>query len=151
LQDDLDLWVKSYNEERPHQGRWCFGKTPLQTFLDAIPIAGQKMIAAGPPSAMNGPPRKGHCLQDQVQVTTSSVYLRNATTAASSSFVRTVERTSFGPHRGIVGKAPLLPLGDSLRVDPVVFSQLVQALLTMLYCSMHCRRRAGASMVSFVP
>src|ERR1700738_2904897 len=22
LQDDLDLWVKSYNE-RPHQGRWC--------------------------------------------------------------------------------------------------------------------------------
>jgi hypothetical protein len=34
LQDDLDLWVKNYNEERPHQGRWCFGKTPLQTFLD---------------------------------------------------------------------------------------------------------------------
>jgi transposase InsO family protein len=44
LQDDLDLWVKSYNEERPHQGRWCFGKTPLQTFLDAI--AREKMIAA---------------------------------------------------------------------------------------------------------
>ena len=42
LQDDLDLWVKSYNEERPHQGRWCFGKTPLQTFLDAIPIAGRE-------------------------------------------------------------------------------------------------------------
>src|SRR6202043_969517 len=46
LQDDLDLWVKSYNEERPHQGRWCFGKTPLQTFLDAIPIAREKTIAA---------------------------------------------------------------------------------------------------------
>jgi transposase InsO family protein len=46
LQDDLDLWIKSYNEERPHQGRWCFGKTPLQTFLDAIPIAKEKMIAA---------------------------------------------------------------------------------------------------------
>src|SRR6202011_2678393 len=26
LQNDLDLWVRSYNEERPHQGRWCFGK-----------------------------------------------------------------------------------------------------------------------------
>jgi hypothetical protein len=39
LQDGLDLWVKSYNEERPHQGRWCFGKTPLQTFLDGIPVA----------------------------------------------------------------------------------------------------------------
>jgi transposase InsO family protein len=46
LQDDLDEWVRSYNEERPHQGRWCFGKTPLQTFLDAIPIARDKMIAA---------------------------------------------------------------------------------------------------------
>jgi hypothetical protein len=46
LQNDLDLWIKSYNEERPHQGRWCFGKTPLQTFLDAIPIAREKMIAA---------------------------------------------------------------------------------------------------------
>jgi transposase InsO family protein len=46
LQDDLDEWIKSYNEERPHQGRWCFGKTPTQTFLDAIPIAREKMIAA---------------------------------------------------------------------------------------------------------
>jgi transposase InsO family protein len=46
LQNDLDLWIKSYNEERPHQGRWCFGKTPMQTFLDAIPIAREKMIAA---------------------------------------------------------------------------------------------------------
>jgi len=39
LQNDLDLWVRSYNEERPHQGRWCFGKTPMQTFLDPTPIA----------------------------------------------------------------------------------------------------------------
>ncbi|MFZ0495734.1 MAG: IS481 family transposase, partial [Methylocella sp.] len=46
LQDDLDPWVKSCNEERPHRGRWCFGKTPMQTFLDAIPIARAKMIAA---------------------------------------------------------------------------------------------------------
>lgn len=46
LQADLDSWIASYNEERPHQGRWCFGKTPMQTFLDAIPIAKEKMIAA---------------------------------------------------------------------------------------------------------
>jgi hypothetical protein len=37
LQDDLDEWIRSYNEERPHQGRWCFGKTPLQTFLRRHP------------------------------------------------------------------------------------------------------------------
>ena len=28
------------------RGRWCFGKTPMQTFLDAKPIAEEKMIAA---------------------------------------------------------------------------------------------------------
>jgi transposase InsO family protein len=32
LQADLDLWLKLYNEERPHQGRWCYGETPMQTF-----------------------------------------------------------------------------------------------------------------------
>jgi transposase InsO family protein len=46
LQADLDAWVREYNEVRPHQGRWCFGKTPMQTFLDAILIAREKMIAA---------------------------------------------------------------------------------------------------------
>jgi transposase InsO family protein len=46
LQTDLDDWIREYNEERPHQGRWCFGKTPMQTFLDAKPLAKEKMIAA---------------------------------------------------------------------------------------------------------
>jgi hypothetical protein len=46
LQTDLDCWITEYNAARPHQGRWCFGKTPLQTFLDAKPIAKEKMIAA---------------------------------------------------------------------------------------------------------
>jgi transposase InsO family protein len=46
LQADLDAWIRSYNEDRPHQGRWCFGKTPMQTFLDAVPLAREKLIAA---------------------------------------------------------------------------------------------------------
>jgi len=46
LQTDLDEWIRSYNEERPHQGRWCFGKTPMQTFLDASSIARDKIISA---------------------------------------------------------------------------------------------------------
>ena len=46
LQADLDAWVCEYNEARPHQGRWCFGKTPMQTFLDALPMTKEKMIAA---------------------------------------------------------------------------------------------------------
>ena len=39
LQTDLDAWLAEFNLNRPHQGRWCFGKTPMQTFLDAKPIA----------------------------------------------------------------------------------------------------------------
>ena len=46
LQADLDEWVTSYNEQRPHQGRWCFGKTPMQTFIDATPPPKKRMIAA---------------------------------------------------------------------------------------------------------
>jgi hypothetical protein len=33
-----------YNELRPHQGRWCYGKTPLQTFVDGVPLAHEKML-----------------------------------------------------------------------------------------------------------
>jgi hypothetical protein len=33
------------NRQRPHQGRWRFGKTPMQTFLDALPLAKEKLMA----------------------------------------------------------------------------------------------------------
>src|SRR3989440_682922 len=46
LQTDLDTWLVDYNQQRPHQGRWCFGKTPMETFLDAIPLAKEKLMAA---------------------------------------------------------------------------------------------------------
>ena len=44
LQRDLDRWLQEYNEIRPHQGRWCYGKTPLQTFTDAAPLAREKVL-----------------------------------------------------------------------------------------------------------
>jgi hypothetical protein len=44
LQEDLDLWLTEYNEERTHSGKYCFGKTPLQTFLDARYLADEKML-----------------------------------------------------------------------------------------------------------
>jgi transposase InsO family protein len=46
LQQDLDAWLLEYNERRPHQGRWCYGKTPMQTFLDSIPLAKEKTLKA---------------------------------------------------------------------------------------------------------
>src|SRR6187399_912063 len=48
LQTDLDSWIADYNQHRSHQGRWCFGKTPVQTFLDAVPLAKEKLMAACP-------------------------------------------------------------------------------------------------------
>lgn len=45
LQTDLDAFLETYNQQRPHQGRWCFGKTPMQTFLDTVPLAKEKLIA----------------------------------------------------------------------------------------------------------
>lgn len=44
LQEDLDLWVYEYNNERPHTGKHCYGKTPMQTFLDSIHLAKEKML-----------------------------------------------------------------------------------------------------------
>ena len=44
LQTDLDKWVERYNCERTHSGKYCFGKTPMQTFMDSIPLAKEKMI-----------------------------------------------------------------------------------------------------------
>ena len=46
LQADLDSWLKDYNELRTHQGRWCFGKTPMQTFLDTLPLAKETLLQA---------------------------------------------------------------------------------------------------------
>lgn len=44
LQNDLDEWLREYNELRPHSGKYCYGKTPMQTFLDSLPLAKEKML-----------------------------------------------------------------------------------------------------------
>lgn len=44
LQADLDNWMKSYNEKRTHSGKYCFGKTPMETFLDTLPLAKEKKL-----------------------------------------------------------------------------------------------------------
>jgi transposase InsO family protein len=46
LQTDLDGWLREYHENRVHQGRWGYGRTPMQTFLDTIPLAKEKLLAA---------------------------------------------------------------------------------------------------------
>ncbi|WP_342271063.1 IS481 family transposase [Candidatus Tisiphia endosymbiont of Parasteatoda lunata] len=42
LQKDLDTWLHYYNNERPHSGKYCYGKTPMQTFKDSKKLAFEK-------------------------------------------------------------------------------------------------------------
>lgn len=44
LQADLDDWINDYNENRTHTGKYCYGKTPMQTFLDSLTLAKEKML-----------------------------------------------------------------------------------------------------------
>ena len=44
LQADLDEWMQHYNHERPHSGRYCFGKTPFETFLESLTLAKDKQL-----------------------------------------------------------------------------------------------------------
>ena len=37
---------ENHSGDDTHQGRWCFGKTPMQTFLDTLPLAKEKLMAA---------------------------------------------------------------------------------------------------------
>ncbi len=45
LQVDLDAWTRFYNEQRTHSGKHCYGKTPLQTFIQSLPLAKDKLLA----------------------------------------------------------------------------------------------------------
>lgn len=52
LQQDLDTWMAYYNNnERPHSGRYCYGKTPMQTFKESLTLAKQKMLSDLSPAA----------------------------------------------------------------------------------------------------
>jgi transposase InsO family protein len=51
LQADLDQWLNYYNNDRPHSGRYCFGKTPMQTFDESITLAKQKLLNQVSPAA----------------------------------------------------------------------------------------------------
>ena len=44
LQADLDEWLREYNLTRTHSGKYCYGKTPMQTFLDSAHLAREKIL-----------------------------------------------------------------------------------------------------------
>ena len=47
LQTDLDDWLEHYNRERPHSGRYCYGKSPWETFQATRLLALEKDLTRG--------------------------------------------------------------------------------------------------------
>lgn len=45
LQEDLDKWLDYYNNERTHTGKYCLGKTPIQTWDAGLHLAKEKMVS----------------------------------------------------------------------------------------------------------
>lgn len=44
IQKDLDEWMYYYNHERTHSGKYCYGKTPMQTWQESLHLAKQKLL-----------------------------------------------------------------------------------------------------------
>jgi hypothetical protein len=44
LQQDLDHWLTHYNEERPHNGRYCYGKAPSRSLMNLLPLPHKKLL-----------------------------------------------------------------------------------------------------------
>jgi transposase InsO family protein len=44
LQADVDEWIEQYNRERTHTGKYCSGRTLLQTFRETKHLAQAKML-----------------------------------------------------------------------------------------------------------
>ncbi len=45
LQADADVWLEYYNNERTHTGKHCYGKTPMQTWINSIHLAKEKILS----------------------------------------------------------------------------------------------------------
>jgi transposase InsO family protein len=44
IQADVDVWMEAYNVERTHSGKYCYGKTPMQTFIESAKLAHDRQL-----------------------------------------------------------------------------------------------------------
>jgi hypothetical protein len=75
LQADLDRWMDYYNNERTHSGKYCFGKTPMETFTNSIPLAKTKLLEyLTEDQFFSNPPKKGLEESTTVQLENKTLY-----------------------------------------------------------------------------
>ena len=65
MQQDIDRWLRFYNNERAHSGRYCYGKTPMQIFEDSEGLAKEKDVnnLFGQSSTFKLPVKRNQALQ----------------------------------------------------------------------------------------
>lgn len=51
FQADVDAWMDGYNTERTHSGKYCYGKTPMQTFVESAKLAQDKQLDRNAPTS----------------------------------------------------------------------------------------------------
>jgi transposase InsO family protein len=51
IQADVDVWTESYNAERTHSGKYCYGKTPMRTFIESAKLAYDRQLDRMPPTS----------------------------------------------------------------------------------------------------
>jgi len=44
LQTDVDKWLDEYNNLRTHSGKYCLGRTPMQTWKESLHLTKEKML-----------------------------------------------------------------------------------------------------------
>ncbi|WP_176701432.1 integrase core domain-containing protein, partial [Gilliamella sp. Choc5-1] len=44
IQNDIEQWLEFYNRERAHSGKYCYGRTPWQTWNDAKGLVKEKQL-----------------------------------------------------------------------------------------------------------
>jgi len=65
----------NYNNERTHSGKYCFGKTPMQTFTDSIPMAQEKLLERlAEDQLLQSPPKKGSVESESVHLDEKWLY-----------------------------------------------------------------------------
>ncbi|GAC1564319.1 MAG: IS481 family transposase [Mucilaginibacter sp.] len=75
LQADLYRWMFNYNNERTHSGKYCFGKTPMQTLIDSIPLAQEKLLERlAEDQILQSPHQKGSEEYESVHLNEKSLY-----------------------------------------------------------------------------
>ena len=40
----MEKWLLEYNEQKAHTGKYCYGKTPMQTFVESKHQAHDKIL-----------------------------------------------------------------------------------------------------------